>query len=105
MDMRRRAFIAGWVLSLWLMLGGMPGCAWFGMQGRDDHKPPTPEQAARIQQISERAQAAIDRGDLEQARAELLELVAQDPSSVEARQRLGMVWLLEGRPAEAAASF
>ena len=67
--------------------------------------PPSPEQATRVQEISERAQAAIDRQDLEQARNELLQLVAQTPGSAEAHQRLGKVLQLQGRLNEAEACF
>ena len=42
---------------------------------RRRHGAPNPEQNARNQQFSEHAQEAFDRGDYEQARAELLRLV------------------------------
>jgi tetratricopeptide (TPR) repeat protein len=67
--------------------------------------PPTPQQAQRIQQISERAQAAIDRGDWEPARRDLIQLVQEESDSAEALQRLGTVQQLLGRWPEAEASF
>ena len=102
--MRRRAFIAGWGLLLWL-LSAQAGCSWIGLRRDLDHGASTPEQAARNQQISEHAQEAIDRGDYEQARLELLQLATQVPASAEAQQRLGMVLQLEGRLPEAEACF
>src|SRR5262249_58348021 len=103
--MRRRAVMAAWVLSAGLALAATAGCSGLGLRGRDDHRPPPPEKAERIQQISERAQAAIDRGDYEQARGELVRLVDEEPESPEALQRLGTVLMLEGRPAEAESCF
>ncbi len=70
-----------------------------------DRGKPTPEQVAQIQQISEDAQGAIDRGDYERARVELLQLATQAPGSAEALQRLGGVLMLEGRFDDAAACF
>ena len=66
---------------------------------------PNPEQAARIQQESERAQAAVDRGDLEQARMELLQLVAETPGSAQAHLRLGKILQLQGRLDESETCF
>ncbi len=70
-----------------------------------DHAVADPTQVARNQEISEHAQEAIDRGDLEQARVELLQLTTEIPSSAEAKQRLGLVLQLEGRLAEAETCF
>ena len=102
--MRRGASIAVRCLSLSL-LAASAGCSWPGTRRGNSHDPPTAEQAARTQQISERAQAAIDRGDLEQARMELLQLAAQIPGSAEAHQRLGKVLQLQGRLNEAETCF
>jgi tetratricopeptide (TPR) repeat protein len=76
-----------------------------GLRNGPDRGAPTPEQAARNQAFSEHAQAAIDRGDYEQARRELLQLATQVPSSAEAQQRLGTVFLLENRLPEAESCF
>jgi tetratricopeptide (TPR) repeat protein len=59
----------------------------------------------RIQRISEHAQAAIDRGDREQARIDLEQLVSEEPDSAEALLRLGSVLTLQGRLPEAEACY
>jgi tetratricopeptide (TPR) repeat protein len=97
--------MAAWVLTSGLALATTAGCNGLHLRGRDAHRPPPPEQVERIQQISERAQAAIDRGDYEQARVDLVQLVAQEPDSPEALQRLGTVLMLEGRLDEAEGCF
>jgi tetratricopeptide (TPR) repeat protein len=102
--MRRRASIAPWCLSLILLLTS-GGCSWHSARRRSFQELPTREQATQAQQISERAQEAFDRGDLEQARMELLQLVALSPRAAEAHQRLGKVLELEGRLSEADACF
>ena len=102
--MRRGASIAVRCLSLSL-LAASAGCSWPGARRGNPQAPPTAQQAARTQQISERAQAAVDRGDLEQARMELLQLAAQVPGSAEAHQRLGKVLQLQGRLNEAETCF
>ena len=66
-----------------------------------NHGTPDPAQVAQNQEFSEHAQEAIDRGDYEQARIELLHLASESPDSAEAKQRLGMVLQLEGKLAEA----
>jgi tetratricopeptide (TPR) repeat protein len=104
MTMRRRAPNASWGLFVWL-LSAQAGCGWIGLRNGSDHRAPNPEQTARNQEFSEHAQAAIDRGDYEQARLELLRLATEAPGSAEAQQRLGMVLQLEGRLAEAEACF
>ena len=103
--MRRRAVMAAWVLSTGLALAQSAGCGWPGLRRRDEPRPRNPQQVERIQQISERAQAAIDRGDYENARADLSQLVSAEPDSPEALQRLGTVLMLEGRTAEAEGYF
>jgi tetratricopeptide (TPR) repeat protein len=103
--MRRRAvIIAGWGMVLWV-LSAQAGCTWTGLRRGLDRASPTPEQAVRTQQIGEHAQQAIDRGDYEQARLELLQLTTQVPASAEAQHWLGMVLKLEDRLPEAEACF
>jgi tetratricopeptide (TPR) repeat protein len=97
--------MAAWVLSAGLALAEAAGCSWLGLRGRDEHRPPPPGQVERIQQISERAQAAIDRGDYEHARTDLIRLLDEEPESPEALQRLGTVLMLEARLAEAERCF
>ena len=102
--MRRRAFNAR-CLALLCLLAAQAGCSWIGLRRGLDNGEASPEQAARNRQISEHAQEAIDRGDYEQARHELLQLTTQTPASAEAQQRLGMVLQLENRLPEAEACF
>jgi tetratricopeptide (TPR) repeat protein len=99
------AVIAGSRLLLGLALAAFTGCSWLGVRAHDNRSHPDPAQTERTQQISERAQAEIDRGEYEQARVDLLELVKEEPGSAEALQRLGTVLLLEGRNAEAEACY
>ena len=102
--MRRRALNAGWILA-YCLLSAQAGCSWIGLRKGSSRDVPTPEQVARNQEFSEHAQAAIDRGDYEQARIELVQLASQGPSSAETQQRLGLVLQLEGRLPEAEACF
>jgi tetratricopeptide (TPR) repeat protein len=102
--MKRRAFIAR-CLVLLCLLTVQTGCSWIGLRRGVEHGEASADQAARNRQISEHAQEAIDRGDYEQARRELLQLTSQVPASAEAQQRLGMVFQLEGRLPEAEACF
>jgi tetratricopeptide (TPR) repeat protein len=102
--MRRRAPTAGCGLVLWL-LTAQAGCNPLGLRRELNYRAPTPEQAARAQEISEHAQQAIDHGNYEQAKVDLLDLVSQLPRSPEAQQRLGTVLQLEGRLAEAETYF
>jgi tetratricopeptide (TPR) repeat protein len=101
--MPRGPSIAVWGLFLGL-LQSSAGCSWIARRG-DLYDAPSTEQASRDRQVSESAQAAIDRGDPEQARQELLQLVAQSPRSAEAHQRLGKVLQIQGRLNEAEACF
>ncbi len=103
--MRRRAVIAAWRLLIGLSLASYAGCAWVRVRDRDDRTPLDPHQVERIQQISERAQAALDRGEYEAAQADLLQLVKAEPDSAEAHQRLGTVLLREGRYSEAESCY
>ncbi len=73
------------------LLPAISGCSGAGARRPSWKDAPTPEQAAEAQAVSERAQAALDRGDLEQAKAELTRLTALTPRSPEALQRLGRV--------------
>ena len=103
--MRRRAVMAAWVLSTGLALAQGAGCNRLNLRHRDEPRPIPPEQLERLQQISERAQAAIDRGDYEHAKADLVRLVGEEPDSPDALQRLGTVMMLEGRLPEAEGYF
>jgi tetratricopeptide (TPR) repeat protein len=98
---RRRPWVAiGLLLALALGAGG--GCALIGPG------PPTadtPAQLAHRRELSRQAQAAFDRQDWASARAALEHLVAIEPRSAEAFQRLGRVWLAEQRPREAEAMY
>jgi tetratricopeptide (TPR) repeat protein len=96
--------MAARVLSTGLALAQAAGCGRLNLR-RDEPRPASPQQVERRQQISERAQAAIDRGDYEAARADLMQLVQEEPDSPEALQRLGTVLMLQGRPAEAECHF
>jgi len=102
--MQRRAVGAkSWLLLS--LLSTQAGCSWIGVRRNLDHGAPTPEQAARTQQLSEHAQEAIDHRDYEHARRALLQLAAQAPDSAETQQRLGTVLQLQGRLPEAEACF
>jgi tetratricopeptide (TPR) repeat protein len=100
----RRGALLGWIILLYLLTAGA-GCSWHGMRRSRNQEPPTPFQADQAQQISERAQAAIDRGDLEQAKLELLQLVSLSPGSAEGHHRLGKVLQRQCRLTEAEACF
>lgn len=98
----------GWVagrllLILPLLLGG--GCSGVGARRGSAGGLEAAARAARGKQLSEQAQAAIDRGDLEQARVDLITLANVTPTSAEALYRLGTVLKLEGRWLEAETSF
>src|SRR5262245_37155537 len=82
--MRRLATLVGWWLGFGLSLAAQTGCSALGLRGRGEHPPPSPERLDRVHQISEHAQAAIDRGDNEQARIDLEQLVREEPESAEA---------------------
>lgn len=97
--------MAAWVLSAGLALAQGAGCNRLSLRRGDESPAIPPEKLGRLRQISERAQAAVDRGDLEAARADLVQLVKEEPDSPEALQRLGTVLMLEGRLAEAEGYF
>lgn len=97
--------MAAWVLTASLALAQGAGCGWLDLRHQDEPRQVPPGQLERIQQISERAQGAIDRGDYANARADLVRLVNEEPESPEALQRLGTVLMLEGHLAEAESYF
>ncbi|MDG3005256.1 tetratricopeptide repeat protein [Paludisphaera mucosa] len=101
--MRRKGLIAFVGVLIW-MLPALPGCSWAGAR-RGSKDSLSPEKAAQAKAVSERAQAAVDAGDLTTAEAELAQLVAISPGSPEGYQRLGAVLQLRGRPAEAETCF
>src|SRR5690349_12732745 len=96
--MRRRALIAGCGLALL----ACAGCAM--VRPRDDRPSGSPA-SPLCQSLSQTAQEAIDRRDYERARVELERLVAESPRSAGALHRLGRVLQLQGRLAEAEASY
>ena len=101
--MRRGALRAGFWAAL-----VVSGCAPMRPGGSFGSRPKD-EAATRItircQELSEAAQAAIDRHDGTAAVSRLRELVALEPKSAEAHHRLGTVYQSEGRLAEAEASY
>lgn len=99
--MRRRSLIAGVVAAL--LLPALSGCALLRFHG--ERHEPAPEHSAHCQQLSQSAQAAIDRRDYATAQGELQALVLQTPRSAEAHQRLGRVLQLEGRLSEAEVAY
>jgi tetratricopeptide (TPR) repeat protein len=101
--MRQRASTAACGLLLCL-LPAQAGCS-LGSLRRDDRGPASHQQALRVRQITERSQEAIDRGDYESARADLLQLATETPRSAEVQRRLGTIFQLEGRLPEAETSF
>ncbi len=100
----RRGFFAEWAVLLSL-LAAQAGCNWVGLRRWSDRPTPTPEEAAQAQQVIEHAQTAIDHGDVAAAEAALEQQVARTPASAVAQQRLGAVYLLDGRLAEAKDCF
>lgn len=102
--MRRGALIAVFGLALGL-LPGLSGCGWPGARRNSLKDALSPERAERVQAIGERAQTALDAGNLELAERELRQLVALSPRSPEGYQRLGGVLMRRGRPDEAAVNF
>ena len=100
----RRGVFAEWAVLLSL-LAAQAGCNWVGLRRWSDRPTPTPEEAAQAQQVIEHAQAAIDHGDIAAAEAALEQQVARTPASAVAQQRLGAVYLLDGRLTEAKECF
>lgn len=105
--MRRRAGTAGAGVALLAL--AFSGCA-SGLPLRAlTHPRETAEEAARVagrtRELSEAAQAAMDRGDNASALGYLLQLVALAPKSAEAHHRLGRVFQAEGRLADAEAAY
>ncbi len=97
--MRRRAVIAGCCLAL----GVSPGCA--GARARRERPEDGPASATARLELSQAATAAMDRGDLSRARADLERLVAQSPRSAELHYRLGKVRQLQGELSAARGCF
>jgi tetratricopeptide (TPR) repeat protein len=104
MPMLRRALNARWS-AIVCLLSAQAGCSWIGLRNGSDHHAPNIEQAARNQDFSDHAQEAINRGDYEQARQELLKLATLVPKSAETQRKLGTVLQLEGRLPEAETCF
>ena len=102
--MRRLGHFAEWGLLLWL-LAAQAGCSYVGLRVRSDRITPTIEEAAQAQQVIDQAQNAIDHGDISTAEAALQAQVTRTPISAVAQQRLGMVYLLENRLADAKTCF
>ena len=100
----RRGVFAEWAVLLSL-LAAQAGCNWVGLRRWSERPTPTPEEAAQAQQVIEHAQAAIDHGDVAEAEAALEQQVVRTPASAVAQQRLGAVYLLDGRLAEAKECF
>ena len=96
--MRRRAVIVGCYALLMCS-----GCAW--LRPREERLLSSTSQTEQSRQLSENAQAAIDRRDYVRARDDLERLVAGSPRSAEAHHRLGRVLQLQGEWAEAGASY
>ena len=90
---------------LLFLLAAQAGCSGIGVRRSSIKQTATPEQATQAQQTIEHAQESIDRGDLETARVELLQQVARTPGLAEVQQKLGAVFQLEGRTAEAKFCF
>ena len=104
--MRRWGLIAGMeIAAVWLAM--LPGCAvspgWRERQ-RLKHEAAS-AQATQAMALSQEAQDAIDRHDEPLALGLLEQLVSVSPKSAEAHQRLGKVFLAQGRFADAEVSF
>ena len=97
--MRRWPVIAGYGGALL----ALAGCAL--VRPRDEDSLAPSSRSAHYQQLSQVAQAAIDRRDYEAARADLEQLVSESPRSAEVHHRLGRVFQLQGRLAEAEAAY
>jgi tetratricopeptide (TPR) repeat protein len=97
--MRRRGVIAGCGTALL----ALAGCAM--VHPRHDVDAPSPSQAALCQQLSQSAQAAMDRHDYDRALADLSRLVAESPRSAEAHHRIGRILQVQGRFVEARQAY
>jgi tetratricopeptide (TPR) repeat protein len=106
--MRRGAVIAGSGFALLALGGGLSGCAAVGTAWRDraeQRGAALASQSAESQNLSQEAQAAIDRHDDATALSLLQRLVGVAPRSAEAHHRLGRVLQSQGRLAEAGSSY
>jgi Tfp pilus assembly protein PilF len=101
--MRQRVSTAACGLLL-VLLSAQAGCS-SAILRRNDRGPGSQQQALRVRQITDRSQEAIDRGDYESARSDLLQLATEAPRSAEVQRRLGTIFQLEGRLPEAERSF
>jgi tetratricopeptide (TPR) repeat protein len=86
-------------------LAAQAGCSFIGLRLRSERPIPSVEEATQSQQVIEHAQTSIDHGDIRAAEAALEALVTRAPASAVAQQRLGTVYLLERRLADAKACF
>ena len=93
----------GLIVGCGFVLLAFAGCA--TVRSRDDRDASSAAQSALVQQLSQTAQAAIDRRDYGQARADLERLVVESPRSAEAYHRLGRVLHLQGQFDEAKRSY
>ena len=84
-------------------LGLVPGCA--GVRLRREAAVEASAQAPSRQDLSHAATVAMERGDFHQARSDLELLLSQSPKSAELHFRLGKVFQLLERPAEAEAEY
>lgn len=104
--MRRSGLIAGMeIAAVWLAI--LPGCAVSpGWRERQRLKHLAAEaQSSQSTVLSQEAQDAIDRHDESRALGLLEQLVTVSPQSAEAHQRLGKVFLGQGRFPEAEIAF
>jgi tetratricopeptide (TPR) repeat protein len=107
--MRRGAVSVGYGAALLAL--AFSGCAPFDPLRRAGHHHGNSkhvddsQRSEQCQALSEAAQLAIDRGDAATAIAQLRELVALEPQSAEAHQRLGRVYQSEQRLAEAESEY
>jgi tetratricopeptide (TPR) repeat protein len=98
--MRRNAVRLGFMATL---LAASAGCA--TVASREDRLAADPAESAARRQLSQIAQAAIDRKDWAAARDALVRLVARAPKSAEAQLRLGRVLQAQGQLPAAEAAY
>jgi tetratricopeptide (TPR) repeat protein len=97
--MRRWGVMAGCGAALL----AFAGCAL--VRPHRDRPPNSPAQSARCQELSEVAETAIDQQDYVRAQGAIEQLVTEAPHLAEAHERLGRVFQLQGRLAEAEAAY
>ena len=104
--MRRGAVIAVKKIALLALALAMPGCAGFHpFRGAKSRAASVQWRSAQCQELSRKAQGAIDRHEDAEAVTLLQQLVAMEPNSAEAHHRLGRVLQTQGRLAEAEAEY